>query len=125
MLMTISMPVLDGFNPTRFIREFKRKGNPRKCPVVCLAACIYSSRPELVRQYEATAMIGWPMIQNPLLKYWIEWKSRQRFPQRPQLMRDSDVFDLIIGVVHRKQLISFKNSIYHWYLSRLDGSTEG
>ncbi|KZL68190.1 response regulator receiver protein [Colletotrichum incanum] len=63
-LMKPSMPVIDGMESTKLIREFEHGINLKRCGIIWLVASMLSLRRDLARDYAVTAIMQWPVRLN-------------------------------------------------------------
>ncbi|GJD01371.1 response regulator receiver protein [Colletotrichum higginsianum] len=59
-LMKTAMPVMNGIESTRLIREFEREKNLEPCSIVWTVACALSTRKDLVQKYAVNDTLRWP-----------------------------------------------------------------
>ncbi|TQN66402.1 Histidine protein kinase NIK1 [Colletotrichum shisoi] len=59
-LMKTAMPVMNGMESTRLIREFERERNLEPYSIVWTVACVLSTRKDLVQKYAVNDTLRWP-----------------------------------------------------------------
>jgi CheY-like chemotaxis protein len=75
-LMDVSMPVMDGYEASRAIREYEHKSGLAETPILCLTAHVLSQDVELSAAAGMNDFLSKPIVQTKLIEAIRRWTSQ-------------------------------------------------